>query len=102
VVAMPIATKANSPPGPNLGSCAPLPSWTAKQPASFSSLAVRRPSAATTFRDQAGNIFTSNSDLWIDGGTLAATIDDVRIYNRALTAAEVKQLYKLGNVRVTQ
>ena len=29
-------------------------------------------------------------------------VDDVRIYNRALTAAEVKQLYKLGGVRITQ
>jgi hypothetical protein len=28
------------------------------------------------------------------------TIDDVRIYNRALTAAEVKQLYKLGTVTI--
>jgi hypothetical protein len=27
-------------------------------------------------------------------------IDDVRIYNRALSAAEVQQLYKLGTVTV--
>jgi hypothetical protein len=26
--------------------------------------------------------------------------DDVRIYNRALTAAEVKQLYNLGTVTI--
>jgi hypothetical protein len=32
--------------------------------------------------------------------TLSGTIDDVRIYNRALTAAEVKQLYKLGTATV--
>ena len=29
-------------------------------------------------------------------------IDDLRIYNRALTAAEVKQLYKLGVATVKQ
>lgn len=33
---------------------------------------------------------------------LKAKIDDVRIYNRALTAAEVKQLYKLGTVIIRQ
>lgn len=30
------------------------------------------------------------------------TIDDARVYNRMLSAAEVKQLYKLGTVRITQ
>ncbi len=32
----------------------------------------------------------------IAGGYMAATIDDVRVYNRALTASEVTALYKLG------
>jgi hypothetical protein len=31
---------------------------------------------------------------------LRMAIDDVRIYNRALTATEVQQLYKLGTVTV--
>jgi hypothetical protein len=29
-------------------------------------------------------------------------IDDVRFFNRALTAAEVKQLYKLGTTKIVQ
>jgi hypothetical protein len=29
-------------------------------------------------------------------------MDDVRIYSRALTAAEVKQLYQLGGVKIKQ
>ncbi len=50
---------------------------------------------------------------WIGGGNGSAraalnatwdyfngALDDVRIYNRALTAAEVKQLYQLGQVRI--
>ncbi len=32
----------------------------------------------------------------ISGGYMAATIDDVRVYNRALSAAEITQLYNLG------
>ena len=34
------------------------------------------------------------------GAYFTGTIDDVRIYNRALSAAEVQQLYKLGTVLV--
>ena len=34
------------------------------------------------------------------GAALPKTIDDVRIYNRALSAAEVLQLYKLGQCEV--
>ncbi len=50
--------------------------------------------AATTFRiGQAGT--------WIgEADYFSGSIDDVRIYNRALTAAEVKQLYLLGGVKV--
>jgi hypothetical protein len=33
---------------------------------------------------------------------LNATLDDVRVYNRALSAAEVQRLYKLGAARITQ
>ena len=29
-------------------------------------------------------------------------MDDVRVYNRALTAAEVKQLYQLGTTKIVQ
>ena len=32
---------------------------------------------------------------------LRMAIDDVRIHNRALSAAEVKQLYNLGTVTIT-
>jgi hypothetical protein len=42
-----------------------------------------------------------SSGIWIGdvaaGLPFAGSIDDVRIYNRALTADEVKQLYKLGS-----
>ena len=34
--------------------------------------------------------------------SLDGKLDDVRIYNRALTAAEVQQLYRLGQVTVRQ
>lgn len=37
-----------------------------------------------------------------DGVFLDGRIDDVRVYTRALTAAEVKQLYNLGSTRITQ
>ena len=37
----------------------------------------------------------NSSDGYFDG-----SIDDVRIYNRALSAAEVKQLYNLGTANV--
>ena len=29
-------------------------------------------------------------------------LDDVRIYNRALSPAEIQQLYQLGGVKITQ
>jgi len=34
--------------------------------------------------------------VWTSGGIFTGTIDDVRIYNRALSAAEVSALYQLG------
>jgi len=37
-----------------------------------------------------------------NGGFVDGLLDDVRIYSRALTADEVRQLYKLGTVRITQ
>jgi hypothetical protein len=40
---------------------------------------------------------TGNNNSAFDG-----KIDDVRVYNRALSPAEVKQLYQLGTVRITQ
>ncbi|GEM_PF-1427023 len=41
-------------------------------------------------------------DGWGDGvgGGFQGTIDDVRVYNRALSATEVKNLYNLGKVKV--
>ena len=45
-------------------------------------------------------VFYTDNNLPFDGG-----IDDVRIYNRALSAAEVSQLYTTNNTaisRVTQ
>ena len=48
----------------------------------------------------AGKIAESNNELRIGRGEPAGyfngTIDDVRIYNRALSAGEVKQLYNIG------
>ena len=37
-----------------------------------------------------------------NGQYFTGKIDDARIYNRALTAAEIKQLYKLGTVIISQ
>jgi hypothetical protein len=50
---------------------------------------------------------TGSRAVQIGGNTVAddyfkGSVDDVRIYNRALTADEVKQLYKLGTVLITQ
>ncbi|SRR6266851_1720947 len=33
---------------------------------------------------------------WLGGNYLSGSIDDVRIYNRVLTAKEITQLYSLG------
>ena len=37
-----------------------------------------------------------------NGVRMNGLIDDLRVYNRTLTAAEVKQLYNLGQVKITQ
>ena len=54
-----------------------------------------------TMVDSAGRIQvgvrTNNNSTFFNG-----VIDDVRIYNRALSAAEVKQLYQLGTVIIRQ
>jgi hypothetical protein len=42
------------------------------------------------------------SNCYSHGGFYNGTIDDVRVYNRALTTAEVKQLYKLGTTKISQ
>jgi hypothetical protein len=60
----------------------------AAQTPNTSTASVVAPTVATYIRSQEGF------------GYFPGTIDDVRIYNRALTAAEVKQLYKLGTVTV--
>jgi hypothetical protein len=54
----------------------------------------------------------AGSLLQINGTAVAATnaivaslkannIDDVRVYNRALSATEVKELYNLGTAKIT-
>jgi hypothetical protein len=48
--------------------------------------------------------YSSSNDIWI-GDNLISTpfngrLDDVRIYNRALSPAEVQRLYKLGSVNI--
>ena len=48
----------------------------------------------------ANDTFIGSSCLGGVGELFAGTMDDVRIYNRVLTAAEVKQLYKLGTVTI--
>ena len=50
-------------------------------------------SAAWSYNNQNVLIADSNDPWWEE---FAGLIDDVRVYNRALTAAEVKQLYLLG------
>jgi hypothetical protein len=37
-----------------------------------------------------------------DGETFNGKLDDVRVYNRVLTASEAKQLYNLGKAKITQ
>jgi hypothetical protein len=48
--------------------------------------------------------YTTTHDIWIgllDNGTpWDGSLDDVRIYNRVLSASEVQQLYKLGSVTI--
>ena len=59
---------------------------------------------ATGTPDTSGSLVTNNLNLYIGRNTdpdVATTyfnglIDDVRIYNRALSAQEVKQLYLIG------
>lgn len=58
--------------------------------------------------DTIGTLWTSGDRYYIgsnsgDGmGYFSGIIDDVRLYHRALTATEVKQLYNLGQVRIVQ
>ncbi len=48
--------------------------------------------------------FTNSDALWLGGASgsacsyLQGSLDEVRIYNRALTATEIKNLYKAGSV----
>jgi hypothetical protein len=46
--------------------------------------------------------YSNSADIWIgdtsDGTPMNGRLDDLRIYNRALSPAEVQQLYKLGSV----
>ena len=37
---------------------------------------------------------TGNSKLAIGGGNFGGVIDDVRVYNRALSDSEIRELYK--------
>lgn len=41
--------------------------------------------------------YTYSSNLWFNG-----TLDDVRVYNRALSASEIQQLYKLGGGKINK
>ena len=55
--------------------------------------------------DDSSNIAASRSiqigyDQFLGGSKLAGTIDDVRIYNRALSATEVASLYKTGAAKI--
>ena len=58
------------------------------------------------FQAQTGSIGTNNENInmaitTLEGcepGILDGKLDDVRVYNRALSPAEVKQLYQLGTV----
>jgi hypothetical protein len=51
--------------------------------------------------EHTGTIDTNDSDLilggyYSTGNLIDGTLDDVRIYNRALSATEIKQLYNAG------
>jgi hypothetical protein len=50
----------------------------------------------TKFRIGDGSYIASGSPVTLKGGPFCGTIDDVMIFNRALTAAEVWQLYEAG------
>ena len=44
------------------------------------------------------NVNVSNLSLGVASSTyFGGTLDDLRMYNRALSSAEVKRLYQLGN-----
>ena len=62
---------------------------------------VGSPTAQTLTPDASSQVFLIGKD---DFGSshLHGSVDDVRIYNRALTAAEIKQLYKLGQTVLQQ
>ena len=62
------------------------------------------------FGSPASRVFSCTGPALIEFGTYEdvtdqffnGKLDDIRIYNRALTAAEVKQLYQLGTVIIRQ
>ena len=60
---------------------------------------IGTPQTLSSNENQAFVSVGANSD-----GTFPVTakLDDVRVYTRALSPAEVKQLYQLSSVRITQ
>jgi hypothetical protein len=49
-----------------------------------------------TFRSGAGRFFLGNRVYGVANQGVTGSLDDMRIYNRALSASEVKQLYNMG------
>jgi hypothetical protein len=57
------------------------------------------------FKDASGNVGDNNGSMyvgWNQGSNwyFNGSIDDVRIYNKALSATEIRQLYKMGESRI--
>ena len=57
-----------------------------------------QPANVASLRQTIGAAWNGGAGL----GPPDGVVDDVRIYNRALSPTEIQQLYKLGTVRITQ
>ena len=57
----------------------------------------------TNFSNAGSFVISAHPCIGVDGSTpYTGLLDDVRIYDRALSPAEVQQLYQFGTVRITQ
>lgn len=52
--------------------------------------------ASTTNTDSAGTVNTIGAHDDVGDGTWSGTIDDIRVYSRAISATEIQQIYKSG------
>jgi Concanavalin A-like lectin/glucanases superfamily len=62
---------------------------------------VAKLTTTTTLQDQTEGVEIGAGAVGPAALLFNGKIDDVRIYNRALTAAEIKTLYQLGTFKIT-